>query len=154
MLKPWFYLAVIFLAGGVTGASLVVGLGPRFSHPPTDRQMRNTWMLNLTRRLNLTADQQAKIEPILTDAHRNEVEQISQIMKKANDQVAAVLTPDQQAELQKMQKEMEQNRDRMFPGPGHHHPWGPHDDMPHHGGPDSDLPPSPDAPTNSAPQGR
>jgi len=127
-LRPWLVLAVIFIAGAVTGAALTIGFASHWMQPPGAQQMRNNWMMHLTHRLNLTADQQAKIEPILADAgnqlqslHRDEVEKVSQIMEKTNSQIAAILTPDQQAELQKMEKEMDQNRDRMFPG---HHHWG------------------------------
>jgi Spy/CpxP family protein refolding chaperone len=139
-LKPWLFLAMIFIAGIMTGAALTIGLGPHFKSNPGAQQMKSRWRAHLTERLNLTADQQSKIEPILTDsenkiqeARKTNMETVSQIIQKTNAQIAAILTPDQQAQLEKMSKEMDQNRDRMFPG---HHSWGGP-----HGGPGSGPPP-------------
>jgi Spy/CpxP family protein refolding chaperone len=127
-LKPWLFLALIFAAGIMTGVALTIVLGPRSKSEPDAQQMKNHWMLHLTHQLNLTADQQAKIDPILTDAEnkiqaarKENFENVSQIFKKANAQIATILTPDQQAELEKMSKEMDRDHDRMFPG---HHQWG------------------------------
>jgi Spy/CpxP family protein refolding chaperone len=158
--KSWLLLAVIFIVGVVTGAALTIGLGAHFRHPPGEQQMGRLWMTQLVQRLNLTADQQAKIEPILADAktkikslHRDEVERGSQIFKAAHDQIAALLTPDQNVELQKMEAE----REKMFSG--HMRPWGPlPGGMHHHDGPDDGPmppppPPPPDGQTNAAPPG-
>jgi Spy/CpxP family protein refolding chaperone len=129
---------------------LTIGLGPHFRHPPSEpgppgaAQIGRNWMAHLTERLNLTADQQTKIEPILADAaakiqalHRTEVEQGSQIFKSANSQISALLTPAQQVELQKMETE----REKMFMGHMRHHE-GPGDGKP---------PPPPGAQTNAPP---
>jgi hypothetical protein len=160
-LKPWLMLAVIFIVGVVTGSTLTIGLGSHFRHPPGAQQMKRLWMAHLTERLNLTTDQQTKIQPILADAetkiqsvHHDEVERGSQIIKAADDQISALLTPAQQVELQKMESE----RQKMFSG--HLRPWGgPHDGpggMFHHDGPHDDMmpppppPPAPGASTNAA----
>jgi Spy/CpxP family protein refolding chaperone len=147
-LNPWLVLAVIFIVGAVTGSALTIGLGSHFKHPPGE-QMKRHWMANLVERLHLTADQQAKIQPIVTDAetriqalHRDEVERGSQIFKSAHDQISALLTPDQQAEMQKMESE----REKMFSGHMHHH--GGIDD-----GSIIPPPPPPVPPTNAAPPG-
>ena len=136
--RPWIILALIFLLGAATGSLLTIGFGPHFVPPPA-REMGDRWMLHLTRRLNLTDDQQAKIQPIITKAageiqsiQRDDLGHISSIMKEANAGIAPLLNPDQQAELQKM----EQERERMFLH--HQHGHGP-DDF-HHSGPD-DRPP-------------
>jgi len=154
-LKPWLVLAVIFIVGVVTGSALTIGLGSRFIHPPGEEQMGRHWMAQLVQRLNLTADQQAKIEPIVTDAetriqslHRDEVERGSQIFKAAHDQISALLTPEQNVELQKMEAEREKRfSDHMRSS--HEGPGGMH----HYGGPgDGGMPPPPPAaPTNAAP---
>jgi Spy/CpxP family protein refolding chaperone len=127
-IKPWLILALIFVLGVVTGVSLTVGLGPHFMRPPGAQQMKKRMLMGLTHRLNLTADQQARIDPILANAetqiqalHRDEVGRISRIMETVNTQILPLLTPEQQTELQKMRKEMEGQRDRMFPG--HMRPW-------------------------------
>jgi len=149
-LKPWLVLAVIFIAGILTGVALTMALSPHFEKPPGPRDMKQHWMARLTERLKLTSDQQAKIQPILTDAatklqglHRDEVERGSQIFKAANDQISALLAPNQKVELQKMESE----REKMFLGHMHHH-GGPGDDggmppSPPPGSPPNAPPPSP-----------
>jgi len=73
-------------------------------------------MAQLVQRLNLTADQQAKIEPIVADAatrlqsvHRDEVERGAQIFKATHDQIAALLTPSKIWNCQKMEAERGKN---------------------------------------------
>lgn len=147
-LKPWLVLGIIFIAGILTGSALTIGLASHFRHSPGAQQVKRLWMAQLVRRLNLTADQQAKIEPILADAntqiqslHRAEMEHGSQIFKTANDQISALLTPDQKVELQKIESE----RKKRFSD--HMRPWGP----PPHGAPDDDgMPPPSNATTNAA----
>jgi Spy/CpxP family protein refolding chaperone len=145
--KPWLFLAMIFVAGIMTGVALTIGLASHFMHPPGMQQMKSRWMAHLVEKLNLTSDQQAKIEPILTDAEnqlqaarRENIDKVSQIFQKANAEIATILTPDQQVALDKMIKEMESHRDQMFQG--HMHEWG----APH-GGPDGPgMPPGPPPP--------
>jgi Spy/CpxP family protein refolding chaperone len=153
-MRPWIILALIFVLGVVTGSLLTVGFGPRFATgTPGPLDIRNHWMVFLVHRLDLTADQQAKIQPIVFKAetniqavHRDDIARISAIMKEANASIAEVLDPGQKAELEKM----EQDRERMFAhhlhgqghGPGEFH--GPHGDHPHGG-------PPPDGPLHEAP---
>jgi Spy/CpxP family protein refolding chaperone len=158
-LKPSLLLLLIFVLGIVTGSTLTIGLAPHFAHVPGAAQMKNHWMMRLVQRLKLTADQQAKIQPILADAEtkiqalqRDEVEHGSQIIKAANDQISAVLTPDQKAELEKMESE----REKLFLSHMHHR-GNPHDGPPnpegmHHHEDDGggDAPPPP-VQTNTAP---
>jgi Spy/CpxP family protein refolding chaperone len=160
-LKPWLVLAVIFIVGVVTGSALTIGLGSHFRHQPGAQQINRLWMAQLVQRLDLTADQQAKIQPILAEAktdiqslHRDEVERGSQIMKAAHDKISALLTPEQQAELQKMEAE----REKMFLD--HMRPWGPPREgaggnYRHNGPGDETMPPPsvppPAAQTNAAP---
>jgi Spy/CpxP family protein refolding chaperone len=160
--KSWLLLAGIFFVGIMTGIGLTVGLAPRFMHAPGAGQMRNLWMMRLTQKLSLTEDQQTKIKPILADAerkidelHRDEVGRGSQIIKGANDQISALLTPQQQVELQKMEAE----RQKLFMG--HLHPWttmgqgagGSHNpDGMHHHDWNGGAPPPP-AGTTNAPTG-
>ena len=163
--KPWLVLAVIFIAGILTGVGLTIGLGPHFKRPPEQRGAKDHMLDFLTHRLNLTTDQQAKVQPITADAeaklhalHHEELERGSQIFKAMDDQISALLTPAQQAELQQVESE----REKMFSG--HMHPWGPPGGMFHHDGPDGNAPPPPagappppppeqPAPVNPAPAG-
>jgi Spy/CpxP family protein refolding chaperone len=143
LLKPWLILATIFIAGMAAGGALTFALSAHFMHPPDEAKMQGNLMNFLTRRLDLTPDQQAKIQPIVVDAttqlrslHREEIDHGAKIMKEADDKIAAILTPQQQAELQVIEKE----REKMFSG--HMHPWGA-GPMHHHGGPDDGPPPQP-----------
>ena len=164
-LKPGLVLGIIFLVGAVTGSALTIGLRSHFLPPPGEAQMKLHLMAHLTKRLNLTADQQAKIQPILADAATriqavqwDYLERGSQIFKSVNDQIAPYLTPEQKVELQKM----ESDREKKFSE--HMRPWGDPRGGPggmrHHGGPEGDmmsppppLPPPPIAQTNAAPAG-
>jgi Spy/CpxP family protein refolding chaperone len=145
-LKPWLILAVIFVAGGFTGAALTMVLPGHFMHPtgPPD-DMRQAWLGRLTRQLNLTPDQQAKIEPILRDtadkvkkAHQEEFDKIRPILQASDDQIAAILTPEQQAELKQMAAKRDedfQRRQRQWSsGPHNGGPEGGHDGGHFHNG--------------------
>jgi protein CpxP len=141
-LKSWLLLTGIFVVGIVTGAALTIGLAPHFRHAPAaTHDMRASWMARLTEKLALTTDQQAKVQPILADAEgkldalrRDQIERGSQIIKSADDQIATLLTPDQQVQLQKM----ESDRQKMFNGHMHSRggqhegSGGPPDGMHHH----------------------
>ena len=102
------------------------GMGHMGRHgmPTIDDQIKH-----LTKKLNLSADQQAKVKPILED-QRNQMEQIrsdssmsredrfskmQSIHESANSQIKGVLNEDQQKKFDEMQKEQ---RDRMRGGYG------------------------------------
>jgi len=114
-LKPGLVLAVIFIAGALSGAALTLALAPhvlRHLHPHDPSHMKSDIMAGLTRDLNLTPDQQAKIEPIIGEAareleevHHDEVQRVSHIISLANDQMTPILTPDQKAQLDKLKAE-------------------------------------------------
>ena len=147
--KSWLLLAGIFVIGAVTGGALTIGLGPHFQHPSQrPHSMKANWMEVLTKRLSLTPDQQTKIQPIVADADvkfqalfEDEKQQGSQIFKDADDKIEALLNPDQQAELKKIEAE----RQKMFHG--HMHPGGNYG----HGGEDQhQSPPAPPPPSDKA----
>ena len=156
-LKPWLILAVIFIAGAFTGFAVTMVFSGPPGHPG---DMQKRWMLNLTHQLNLTADQQAKIDPILRDTsekvqkiHRDEFAQVRDILKASDDQIAAILTPDQKAELKKLVDEREKDfngHERRWGGPrdggpdGMHFHGGP-------GGPGDGYPPGPPPPDQALP---
>jgi Spy/CpxP family protein refolding chaperone len=157
--KSWLLLGIIFVIGVVTGGALALGLGPRFMHQPGPQQIRKVWMTQLTQRLNLTADQQAKIQPILADAetqirnlHREEMGRGATIFKSTNDQIAALLTPAQNDELKKMESERQKRllEHMKMRGFAHDREGGP-DDMPPHDAPPP-PPPPPVPATNAAPE--
>jgi Spy/CpxP family protein refolding chaperone len=156
-LKPWLILAVIFVAGGLSGAALIIAVHP--GQPRHD--MQQMWMLQLTRKLDLTSDQQGKIKPIIHDTvqqvqkiHREEIDKVGQLLKASDDQIAAILTPDQKAELQQMIDERQKDFNR------HIRQWGPPRDGNPYGGPPPEgsapVPPPPEPPappsTNAPPK--
>ena len=129
--RPWFVMALIFLLGIATGSLLTIGFGPHFMKPPGAQEMKNRWMMHLTRKLNLTPEQQAKIQPIITDAeaqiqstHRDDVSRISGIIQTATNSISKVLTPEQQEELKQLESERERTFSGHMRGPGMHHPDG------------------------------
>ncbi len=142
-LRPWLLMALIFGVGMVAGGSLVIAFHAGEPHgPPGIQQMRHHWMTHLAERLKLTAEQQAKIEPILADAanqiqalHRDEVERIAKIMDSANQQIEPLLTSAQQEQLKQIRSE------RQHAFSGHMGPGGPGEFR--HDGPPPEMPPQP-----------
>jgi hypothetical protein len=134
--RPWFVMTLIFLLGTATGALLTIGLGHRIGPPPGAQEIQNRWMTRLTHRLHLTDDQQAKIQPIVTDAglqiqsaRRENIGRISGIMEAADKSISAMLDPAQQEELKKMERDREQffsgrmhGMHRLGPGGGGNEP--------------------------------
>lgn len=145
VLRPWLVMTLIFLLGIGSGVLLTLGLAPHFFGPPGAKEMQDRWMMHLTHRLNLTPDQQTKIQPIIASAssriqavHQSDKGTISGIMAEATSQISALLQPDQREEL----KKMERNRERMFMDRNHGgHGMGPDSG---HRGPDG-PPPAPPA---------
>lgn len=175
-LKPWLVLAVIFIAGALSGSALTMVLASHFHHPPGVAGMGSRIMGQLTRELNLSSDQQDKIRPIVEEsakdirqAHLDEMGRDSEIIKRTNDQLAPILTADQKAKLDKLEAEGDNMFQRRMKA------WGPNGDHFRGGGPNGDGPPEPPgpprgppaqpagmppgqppapAPTNTAPQGK
>jgi Spy/CpxP family protein refolding chaperone len=77
-------------------------------------------MQHLTKSLNLTADQQAKIKPLFDQArpqiiaiHKNAMQQTQAIIDKTMTQVRPILTADQQAKFDALQKARQDMRNAM-----------------------------------------
>ncbi len=80
----------------------------------------------LTKKLDLTADQQAKIKPIMDDRHdkmkalredtsltpEDKKAKAKALMESSNDQIKAILTPDQQTKFAALQAEMKEHREK------------------------------------------
>jgi len=95
---------------------------------------------HLTRELNLTDDQKAKIKPILDQnmpqikaIHEDAVAKMKAVMDTMHAQIKPILTPEQQQKLDQMQQHMSEMHGKMhgWGGPGeggpgkHHGPGGP-----------------------------
>ena len=77
-------------------------------------------MDHLTKSLNLTADQQAKVQPLIDQArpqiiaiHKDAMEKTHAIMEKTMSQIRPILTPDQQKKFDDLQKARQDMRNAM-----------------------------------------
>lgn len=75
---------------------------------------------HLTKSLNLTAEQQAKVQPLIDQArpqiiaiHKDAMEKTHAIMDKTMSQIRPILTPDQQKKFDAMQKARQDMRNAM-----------------------------------------
>jgi hypothetical protein len=112
--KSILLLALVFFAGvviGVVATRAVVRHVVREAilHPEKAQAVMER---NLTRRLRLDNGQQVKLHQILSDAHgqlkdlrRQDRPQLAEIFSNANGQIIALLTPEQQAQFEKLKLE-------------------------------------------------
>ena len=112
--KLAFAFLLVFVAGGMTGAFFGIHglrhhmmLGPPHSGDVPDRMREH-----LRRTLDLTADQEKKIGPIVDatsaklEAIRVETaERVRLVMEESKKQVAPLLTPEQQKKLDNLESE-------------------------------------------------
>jgi protein CpxP len=77
-------------------------------------------MDHLTKSLDLTADQQAKVQPLIDQArpqiiaiHKDAMEKTHAIMDKTMSQIRPILTPDQQKKFDDLQKARQDMRNAM-----------------------------------------
>ena len=77
-------------------------------------------MQHLTKSLNLTPDQQAKIQPLIDQAkpqiiaiHKDAMQKTQAIMDKTMSQIRPMLTADQQAKFDALQKARQDMRNAM-----------------------------------------
>lgn len=144
--KPWklvSLLAGIFLLGAVTGGIVSVRLSRGMMQ---QRVMPEQWgpsRLKLLReRLDLTSEQIERLRPIiktntehLAKLRQSGFDQTRQILEQMEKDIAAVLTPDQKAKYEQMNREMRERlqrfmRERPGPGPGGPFERGPRGDRP------------------------
>jgi len=147
-LKISAFLLLIFVAGAMSGAAIAWkrasmhrdfprpgwNKGGSFK-PPTTDEMVSFVLKDWKEKLDLTDEQTRQIQPLLHDGieyvrqiQMKSVEEVREAMSKGDARVAEFLTPDQKVKFEQMQKE----RARFGPGPGHHggHPPGGHDGPP------------------------
>jgi Spy/CpxP family protein refolding chaperone len=129
MNKPWKVILAflgVFLAGAVFGGFLSVRLAKQFPlgapaapEAPAGGQFSPQIMKRLTQRLELTPEQQEKIRPIIqrTDEEmrtlrRTNLREGFAVAERMQAEVAALLTPAQQAKLDQMHREMRERFQR------------------------------------------
>ena len=135
------YAAAIFVAGGISGGAL--GLYEARSHlyePPREQELAIRMRTRLQTKLGLTPDQVAKVNPIVDAAaaslrsiRMDTVQRVNKVFEDSYAQISAILTPDQRAQLEQMQKERRDMmqlhwQDHHHPGEGHGGPGGPSSD--------------------------
>lgn len=127
--KIAIYLALIFLAGAVTGATIgarFVHFGP--SHPPRrpgdPEEFARHLFQNMKERLKLSADQAAKIEPIfragfeqVRSIQDKSLAQVEEAISLNHAEIASQLTEEQKSELAKMDQERKDWSRKRHHGP-------------------------------------
>jgi Spy/CpxP family protein refolding chaperone len=133
--SPTFWMSRLVLAG-LFGSALIVGAGAAwadrdghgYKHDPKSKIER------MTKKLDLTKEQQDKILPILQDKHQKMEalhNQMKEVRQNAMSQVEAQLTPEQQEEFQKSREErkkkMKEYKEKHKKGKGKHGKGEDHD---------------------------
>jgi hypothetical protein len=125
--KVIFYLAAIFVVGGLTGGVLAWGLkedDKRDKRPRKSQTMRDVcdhMKKRLETKLGLTAAQMQKIEPILDQTsrdmqaiHKRTIGKIDELIEKQNAEIAKELTPEQRVKLEEMNRERLEYKNKRF----------------------------------------
>lgn len=148
MNKPWKVILaflVVFVAGGICGGYLTYSFGPKpperarreFRAPPPPGQFATGYLRRLTKELQLSPEQVARIQPIVAQTgealrrqHRQNFEDMLAASEHMNEQIAQVLTPPQLEKIQAMHRRWRENRLREFgdrPDAKHEQTPEPHD---------------------------
>jgi len=124
---PRFWMSHLLMVGMVgsvlifcAGTTWADGGGHGYKHDPQSK------LEHLTKKLDLTKEQQDKILPILQEKHQKMEalhNQMKEIREQAMAQVEAQLTPEQQEKFQKSreerQKKMKEYKEKHKDGKGH-----------------------------------
>lgn len=102
------YLALIFIAGGATGAVITFKSTRQSNAQPASMEKTcNRLQDRLTSRLGLTPDQIAKLQPVFDETaealravHSNALCDTDRILRSAHEKIAKELRPDQRAKLE------------------------------------------------------
>jgi Spy/CpxP family protein refolding chaperone len=85
--------------------------GPKHEHGPGPNHHMENPLEHLSEKLNLTAEQKAKVQPIIDLAkpqlaaiHQEAMEKMRTLMESTNAQIRPLLTPEQQEKLDAMKK--------------------------------------------------
>jgi Spy/CpxP family protein refolding chaperone len=122
------YLAIIFVAGGVTGAVISwSGAKHRGMGPPDPKQMCRHIQDRLQSELDLTPEQVRRLKPLLERRvqemeaiHSRTVQEIEALIRKSNQEMAVALelTPTQKAKLEEMDKKRQEFMRKHSGSPG------------------------------------
>jgi hypothetical protein len=123
------YAAAIFVTGGISGGAL--GVYEAKSHlfePQREQEIAVRIRTRLQTKLALSPDQMAKINPIIdSDAaavraiHMEATQRVNKVFEDSYAKVSYILTPEQRAELDQMEKERREMMEAHWQE-NHHHP--------------------------------
>jgi hypothetical protein len=122
------YLAGTFVLGAVAGGALGYGWGRRPVFKPFDRdEMRAKFCNRLVNDLELTEPQQGQLDPIIRQnmdefeaVQREQYGRIGELMKRHRERVASILTPEQRARYEALEREREQRFEKERGGRHQH----------------------------------
>lgn len=111
--KLGLYVLAIFLAGGGSGALITWQVGQRIAGTPlTPEEIGTRLRARFKSRLNLTADQVQKIDPMIEQAMRqvevirkDTANRVFANVSHLHEQVVIVLTPEQKAKFDVVERE-------------------------------------------------
>jgi len=123
--KLFMYLAAIFIAGGVTGATVAVKASKQMAEAPRFGHLEAHYLKeHFQSKLSLTPEQAQVIEPILDkmsedlkSVRAETTKRITAIVKTSYDQIGKELTPEQRVKLEEMKKDRQENNHRRFKHP-------------------------------------
>lgn len=120
-LKISLYLSALFLAGVVTGTFLTHQVGKRIMMKMMQPSaMAERWRHDLEGKLGLTAEQSAKIKPIIADGmdtfRASFHDQMQLSLSNCNARIAVELTPEQRVKLAEVEKEQQEFIRSRFKG--------------------------------------
>ena len=119
--KLVLYLVAIFVAGGVTGATVAVTASKQIiAETPRPGHLEAHWLKErFHSKLALTEDQAKVVDPILEkmseelkSLRAESTKRIGALMKSSYDQIARDLTPEQRVKLEQMKKDRAENSHR------------------------------------------
>jgi Spy/CpxP family protein refolding chaperone len=110
------YLAIIFVAGGATGAVITYkNARSQQAQPASMEKACTRFQDRLVSRLALTPDQVARLQPVfdqtsqkLRAIHSKALRNTDEVIRRAHEQIARELTPEQKAKLECMEKERQE----------------------------------------------
>ncbi|MEK7407428.1 MAG: hypothetical protein AAB225_20315 [Acidobacteriota bacterium] len=110
------YLLLVFLSGvvvGLVGHRLYTAREVRATRrPASPEEYRQRYIEDMRTRLKLTDEQVRKVDAILDETRDRFRAEFKTIQDDQRQKIDAVLTPEQSAEYDKMQKEREERRKR------------------------------------------
>jgi len=125
-LRIALYAGLIFFAGAITGALVAPMVGRHFMRLPDSHQLSRLMLTHLRSGLDLTAEQEEKIKPLVEKScaemeaiHHQTMQRVVERLNETSEKISAFLTAEQKVKLKKMEAQHRLHL-RHF-----HHPGGP-----------------------------